>query len=557
MASSESQTKQRLRCIVVGAGVSGILMAYKLQMHLAGYVDFQILEKSSDLGGTWYENRYPGCACDVPSHIYQYSFAPNPYWTQYYATSKEIQNYLKSVCKRFSLEKYIEYNSKVVGTTWQEKQGTWKVEVEGKATAESEILINAGGILNNFRMPDIAGLSDFDGRLLHTAAWDDSVDLSGKRVAIIGAGASAVQVLPSIQQTCGHVDVYIRTPSWISPPFARSRDGPINPPYTVQDMQRFRDDSTFSVKTRKEMENQFNGMFKAFFKSTGEQQDLRAKFESRMKSLINDEDLQKRLIPSFEVGCRRINPGESYLVALQRSNVQAVFEPIEAVVKEGIRVGGQVRRADVLIAATGFDTTFRPRFPIIGRENDNLQDLWESNPVSYMGMGVSGFPNYLIFLGPNTPISNGSLMGALEATSDYFIRILRKVLREGIRTFDVTKAAQQDFDTHTQDFMRQTVWTGSCRSWFKSGPGGKVTALWPGSSLQYMQVLAENKWENYIWTYRGNRFDHWGKGMSWIEDPSGDGLGIDESEALRSRTVPFKGADLSYYIGEYEPLPED
>ncbi|KAK0647922.1 putative sterigmatocystin biosynthesis monooxygenase stcW [Lasiodiplodia hormozganensis] len=322
-------------------------------------------------------------------------------------------------------------------------------------------------------------------------------------------------------------------------------------------MQQFRDDPIFSVKTRKEMENHFNGMFKAFFKSTEEQQDLRARFELRMKNLIKDEDLQKKLIPSFEVGCRRINPGESYLVALQKQNVQAVFEPIEAIAKEGILVGGHVRRADVLIAATGFDTTFRPRFPIIGRENNNLQDLWESNPVSYMGTGVAGFPNYLMFLGPNTPISNGSLMGSLEATSDYFIRMLRKVLREDVKTFDVVEAAQRDFDTHTQSFMRQTVWTGACRSWFKSGPGGKVTALWPGSSLHYMQVLAENKWENYSWTYRGNRFAHWGKGMSWIEDPSGDGLGIDASEALRSRTIPFKGADLSYYISECEPLSVD
>lgn len=331
-----------------------------------------------------------------------------------YATSKEIQRYLKSVCKRFGLQKYIRYNSKVVGAIWQEEQGTWKVEVEGKATVESDVLINAGGILNNFRMPDIAGLSDFEGQLLHTAAWNGSVDLSGKHVAIIGAGASAVQVLPSIQKTCGHVDVYIRTPSWISPPFAHSQEGPVNPPYTVQDMQQFRDDPTFSVKTRKEMESHFNGMFKAFFKSTEEQQDLRAKFELRMKNLIKDEDLQKRLIPSFEVGCRRINPGESYLVALQKPNVQAVFEPIEAIAKDGILVGGQVRRADVLIAATGFDTTFRPRFPIIGRENNNLQDLWESTPVSYMGTGVAGFPNYLIFLGPNTPISNGSLMGMIS-----------------------------------------------------------------------------------------------------------------------------------------------
>lgn len=213
---------------------------------------------------------------------------------------------------------------------------------------------------------------------------------------------------------------------------------------------------------------------------------MKAQFESRMKELITDKDLQKKLIPSFEAGCRRINPGEQFLVALQKPNVRAIFDPIEEVTATGVVVsGGMEHPADVLVAATGFDTTFKPRFPIIGRDGTNLQDLWRSDPTSYMGIGVSGFPNYLTFLGPNTPISNGSLMGecndraaialgnrvltqqlgSLEATSDYFIRLLRKVLRQKVKCFDVRKEAQDDFVNHTHAYMQDMVWTGTCHSW--------------------------------------------------------------------------------------------
>ncbi|GKT95034.1 hypothetical protein Ct61P_12884 [Colletotrichum tofieldiae] len=294
-----------------------------------------------------------------------------------FASSSEIQCYLKTVCRQFDLEKNISYNSKVVEARWQEEKGTWSVKVEGldaMGEYESDILVNAGGILNNFQMPDIPGLSEFAGPVIHTAAWDDKIDLVGKRVAIIGAGASAVQLLPAIQPLCSSVDIYIRTPSWICPPVGLPPGSVDNPSYTPAERHRFRKDAEYSLRMRKDMETEFNNMFAAFFKDSQEQNDMREEYRRYMTSLISDPDLQVQLIPSFEAGCRRINPSAPYLVALQKSNVHPVFDPITRIDENGVvltssekQQEGERRPVDILISATGFDTSFRPRFPIIGR----------------------------------------------------------------------------------------------------------------------------------------------------------------------------------------------
>ncbi|KAL4906968.1 hypothetical protein BDW74DRAFT_167024 [Aspergillus multicolor] len=524
-----AQPPKRLRVTIIGAGVSGILMGIKVlqQKHLSQHIDFHIYEKSPEVGGTWFENRYPGCACDVPSHLYQYSFAPNTEWSRFYATSSEIQSYLKAVVKQYNLTPHISLNSPVTNADWNQERGIWTVTIHtenhGTKTIESEILINAGGILNNPQMPEIRGLDTFAGPILHTAAWDDSVDLTGKRIAIIGAGASAVQLLPEVQKVAERVDIHIRTPSWISPPVALPPGVSKGHIYSEAEKRSFREDKEGYLAMRKRLEDQFNAMFGAFTRHSPEQQSLRARFEGRMKELIRNPELQEKLIPKFEAGCRRVNPGEEYLFALQEENVRPIFDPIREITSQGVVMeDGTTNPAEILIAATGFNTSFRPRFPIIGLEGTNLQDLWETNPTSYFGITVAGFPNYLMFLGPNTPISNGSLMGPLEATSAYITRILLKTVRERIHSFTIKPSVQADFDAHTQLYMKDMVWTGTCRSWYKNNVTGKITALWPGSSLHYMQILAEDRWEDFEITYSGNRFAYWGRGMSWLEDATGE-----------------------------------
>ncbi|KAL4816188.1 hypothetical protein BDW67DRAFT_185013 [Aspergillus spinulosporus] len=555
---TDTQPSNRLRVTIIGAGVSGILMGVKIlqQKHLSRHVDFHIYEKSPEVGGTWFENRYPGCACDVPSHLYQYSFAPNTDWSRFYATSSEIQSYLKAVVQRYNLNPHISLNSRVEHALWDQERGIWRVDIANHGTIETQILINAGGILNNPQIPSIPGLDTFRGPILHTAAWDHTVDIAGKRAAIIGAGASAVQLLPEMQKLADHVDIYIRTPSWISPPVALPEGVEKDHIYTEAEKQSFRSDKEAYLAMRKALEDQFNMMFGAFVKGSPEQQSLRARFEGRMKELIRDKALQEKLIPRFEAGCRRVNPGEEYLIALQQDNVRPVFGPIREIVSDGVVLeDGSMNPAEILIAATGFNTSFRPRFPIIGADGVNLQDLWETNPVSYFGLTVAGFPNYLMFLGPNTPISNGSLMGPLEATADYITRLLRKTVRQQIQSFSVRPDAQAEFDAHTQSYMLNMVWTGTCRSWYKNNTTGKITALWPGSSLHYMQTLAEDRWEDFDFAYRGNRFAYWGNGLSWIESQETDCLGKEERRAREASTVPKVGGDLSYYVVDGEALP--
>lgn len=328
-----------------------------------------------------------------------------------FVSSSEIQSYLKGVARHFDLDQFIRYNTKVTSATWSASAGTWTMEVENGEPIASEVLINASGILNNYKMPYIPGLFSFAGPVLHTAAWDPSVDLRGKRVAIIGSGASAIQVLPQVQPIASRVQVYIRTPSWICQPLGVPEGVTPMHRYSEEEKASFRSDGAAYLQTRKGIESQINGMFGVFVKGTPDQRDARARFETRMQEVIRDPALQKALIPDFEVGCRRVSPGEPFLHALQEANVESVFAGIEKVSADCLVAGGVSRKADVIVAATGFNTSFRPRFPILGVDGVDLRDAWKDTATSYMGTGVAGFPNYLIFLGPNTPISNGSALG--------------------------------------------------------------------------------------------------------------------------------------------------
>lgn len=426
-----------------------------------------------------HHNVSPACSRPTPSFV----------------SSSEIQSYLKGVVRHFDLDRFIRYNSKVTSAKWSASAGTWTVEVDGGQTITSEILVNASGILNNYKMPDIPGLRSFAGPVLHTAAWDPTVDLRGKRVAIIGSGASAIQVLPQIQPMASRVQVYIRTPSWICQPLGVPVGMDPAHRYSEEEKASFRSDGAAYLHARKEIESQFNSMFGVFVKGSPEQRDARARFEARMREVIQDPRLQEALIPDFEVGCRRVSPGEPFLRALQEANVEPVFAAVEKVSADGIVAGGVSRKTDVIVAATGFNTSFRPRFSIVGLDGVDLCDEWKNTATSYMGTGVAGFPNYLIFLGPNTPISNGSALGKascslfcycsssgedvsteranssptgpIEATSDYFIRLLRKMVRQRVKSFTVKPECQADFDLHTQTLMQDMVWTGTCRSWCK------------------------------------------------------------------------------------------
>ncbi|KAF2820154.1 FAD/NAD(P)-binding domain-containing protein [Ophiobolus disseminans] len=353
-AHQESLGKKRHIIIIVCLMTDLVLTAHHFQKYLASSYTFEVVEKNHGVGGTWLENTYPGCACDVPSDIYQYSFAPTKDWSTLYASSGEIQGYLSRVAKQFDLQKHIEFGTSVDRCTWHEDTHKWLVDTSSggvlRTGRKADVLINAAGILNHYQYPDIPGLQDFKGVMMHTANWDHSVDLTGKKVGVIGAGASAIQ-------------------------------------------------------------NYFNTFFPVFIKDSSSQHNRRKELTASMSKCIKDEALRAKLIPKYEVGCRRLSPGEPFLKALQQPNVECIFDPIASCTSEGLQTQAGVKDIDVLIAATGFNTTFRPRFSLVGRDGVDMRDLWNNDPASYMGLGCAGFPNYLSMLGPNCPVANGSLIG--------------------------------------------------------------------------------------------------------------------------------------------------
>ncbi|KAF2841023.1 FAD/NAD(P)-binding domain-containing protein [Patellaria atrata CBS 101060] len=529
--------ERHVRVVVVGAGASGLLMAYKLQRHFDNY-SVTVYEKNKEVSGTWFENKYPGCACDVPSHNYTWSFEPKLDWSAVYAGSKEIFNYFDSFAEKYHLKQYVKTEHQVSGCYWNKEKGGYDVKVRDlqrgvDITDHCDILINAGGILNNWRWPAIPGLHDYKGTLLHTANWDNNVKLEGKHIGLIGNGSSGIQVLPTIQPIVEKVTTFIREPTWVSPV-----QGLEQHVFTDKERLEFAQKPGTLTQYRKEVETGLNGQFAIFLKDTKTNNETHDYMEGQMKGKLKNSYLEERLIPEWHVGCRRLTPGVGYLEALGKENVNVVYGEIERITESGcVCDNGQEYPIDVLICATGFDTSFRPRFPVIGPDGTNLQDQWQQDPESYFGIAAANFPNYLIFLGPNCPIGNGPVLSAIECQADYMCKLIDRYQTHNITTFAPRQDAIKDFIAHKDWFMRKTVWADPCRSWYKLRPDGPVTALWPGSTLHYIEALMEVRLEDWEVKYAGNRFAWLGNGYSQTE--------LDDT------------ADWAYYIREQdddEPL---
>lgn len=326
-----------------------------------------------------------------------------------FAPSNEIQNYLSKVVDHFDLMSNIELETTVKRCVWDERDSMWLLDTERDGVLatrrKADVLINAAGILNHYQYPHVPGLDSYKGRLMHTANWDHSIDLAGKKVSIIGAGASAVQVIPQIQSAVKTLSVYIRTPSWIT-----------RLPDSFQDAESDSKNTADGYLQRcKQLESYYNKLFPVFYRDSETQMQERQEMSSWMEKCIKDPKLREKLIPKYELGCRRISPGEPFLRALQKSNVKCIFSPIEVCRPDGLETEDGIETSDVIIAATGFNTSFRPRFPLLGQNGVDLRELWKDNPASYMGLGCASFPNYLSMLGPNCPVANGSLIGRFKS----------------------------------------------------------------------------------------------------------------------------------------------
>ncbi|KAH8703712.1 cyclohexanone monooxygenase [Talaromyces proteolyticus] len=519
-------TKRQLRVICVGAGASGLQLAYKADRLLDNVV-LQIYEKNSDIGGTWLENRYPGCTCDIPSHSYQFTWARNPNWSHYYSSSEEIWKYFKDVSRKYDLEKYIEFNTTVKTVTWNEDRGTWNVSVLHPDGSQSndwcDILISACGNLNSWKYPNIPGLQLFKGKLMHSATWDKSYDLTGKKVAVVGGGSSAVQIIPSIQPKVKHLVAFLRSPVWITSGFASKYAGPggSNFKYSSEQMKKFENDPEGYTQYCRDIEGELNRRFTLMQLSSEDQKQSRQEVSAQMtEQLGGDDRLAKKLIPEFALGCRRMTPGSGYLRSLTAKNVDVVCESVVRFTENGIvDESGVEHEVDVIICATGFDTSFTPHFNVIGRGGRDIKSQFGEFPVGYMGIMAKNFPNLFLMIGPNGPASHGSIIPVLEWYTRYIFAVIEKVQRENIKSFEPKEEAIKDLYNHTHELMKRLVWSSACRSWFKNGKvHGPVTAIYPGSRLHFFEVLKHVRWEDFELGYRTkNRFQFMGNGYTHTE----------------------------------------
>ncbi|KAF3011722.1 hypothetical protein E8E14_010037 [Neopestalotiopsis sp. 37M] len=500
------ECSKHVKVVTIGAGISGIFLSYLFQKH-GENLEHVVYEKNGDIGGTWLENRYPGAACDVPSHAYTFAFALYPDWPKYLSPSEDIFRYLSRVVDCFELRKYMTFNSAVKGCTWDEAQGIWHLKIQDSITGEvrtdtCNILIGAGGILNSWKFPeDVDGLHSFKGRLLHTARWPDDYgrdEWKDQRVAVIGSGATSMQVVPTMQPHVQKMDVFVRTPVWFAEFADHAGD---NFHYSDEDKSILRENADALVNKAKSIEDKLNtpAGLKAFMVNSAEAKMIRKHFTDRMRKYITDDQIFEQLLPDFAVGCRRLTPGNPYMRAVQEENVSVHRCAVTRVTPRSI-VGsnGDEVEVDTIICATGFDVSFRPRYPVIGRNGVSLRDKWADVPEGYMSVAVPDMPNYFTVMGPSFPIANGSVMGPLQAVAKYIVQMVAKMQREHIHYLCPKQSVTDAFNEHTQAWVAGTAWDDpNCRSWYKDSKTGRVNAIWPGSSLHFCQAMKYPRFEDF------------------------------------------------------------
>ncbi|CZR57488.1 related to monooxigenase [Phialocephala subalpina] len=529
--------RRPLRVVCLGAGYSGLMMGIVHNERMKQKnIDFTIYERNKDPGG---------CQCDIPAHNYAYSFEPNADWPNYYATSKQIHEYMCTVTKKYHVGKYMKFSHEIKKATWDEAAGKWKLIVKhGGRTFEDDcdIFINAGGVLNNWKYPNIEGIDDFKGKLLHSAHWDESYDFKGKRVAVIGIGSSGIQIVPQLAPLASHLTSFVRSQCWVSPAPGINEPTPNDPTmdksynYAPEVLERFRSDPAYLQEHRQQLADRRIQNFMRSWAGTDLQQQAQALFAKTMKQRLGDSPKGKQLadilIPSFPVGCRRQTPGPGFLETLMRDNVDLRWDDISKITEKGILTkSGEELEFDAIVCATGFDTSFRPSFPVVGRNDVDLTKKWDDGaPEAYFGIAIPDFPNYFTFIGPNSPISNGSLVQGIQITGIYIYNCIDKLQTEGIKSMEIDHGATEEYNEHTQEYLKRTVWVSHCRSWYKRGTtDGQVVAIYAGTSFHFIEALRKPRWEDYRLEYlpcgkngrSRNRFAYLGDGFTVKERRNG------------------------------------
>ena len=485
-----------LDTVVVGAGISGLCVARGLGR--AG-LSYRVLEQAADVGGTWRDNTYPGCGCDIPAPLYSFSFAQRAGWSQLFAGQPEIQAYLRSVAARFGIDRHTDFGTRVVSARWQERRQTWLVTTSSGILLECRYLVSAIGALQVPRYPDIPGREIFAGDAFHSAIWDHGVDLAGKRIAVIGTGASAIQFVPRIAPLARHLSVFQRSPGWIVP----KADRKFSP-----GQRRLRRFPPYRWYQRARLFWIHESRVQGFTEADVGMADTERLARSHLDRWVPDPDLRAKLTPDYAIGCKRLLISNDYYPTFSRDNVSLVTSPIAELTADRVVTGdGQSHPADVVIYGTGFDAHFGfAGVDIVGRNNQRLSERWQPAREAYLGTTVSGFPNYFVMLGPNSGLGHNSQIFMIEAQTRYVLSCRRAARRRRIGVLDVRPWIEKEFNDWLQGRLAHSVWqAGGCSSWYQHPTNGTNTVLWPRSAVAFWRRTHRVRLADYHTQRRSDR----------------------------------------------------
>jgi cation diffusion facilitator CzcD-associated flavoprotein CzcO len=480
--------KPKLRVAVLGAGMSGILAAIRLQQ--AGVYEVVVFEKADRIGGTWRDNHYPGLTCDVPAHAYTFSFAPHAEWSSFLAPGPEIQQYFEGLVRQFQIESLIRFNQEVSSCVWQ-NQG-WQLQTSSGLQQSFDIVIAATGVLHHLNQPEIKGLDSFAGDCFHSARWDHSVPLQGRRVGVIGNGSTGVQIVSNLAGKASRVVHIQRSPQWIMPyP---------NPPYSDADRAAFRSDPALIDQIR--YSEFYLGLVNRFTegvadKDSQQMAEIEAVVLNHLETSIRDPAMRERLRPNYRAACKRLIFSPDYFEVVQRDDVEVIVGEIAQIEPEGVRMkDGRLLALDVLALATGFkaDRFLRP-MTLLGQDGADLALSWARKPSAYLGIAMPGFPNFFMLNGPTGPVGNFSLIDIAERQWGYIDALLAELSSGRAKTLVLKPEVMQDYEARRLQAGKQTIFGSGCSSWYLDSEGAPST--WPWNYQAFAEQTGAPRLEEF------------------------------------------------------------